>query len=244
MQKSLKLLEFNVYDKEEENTGDEDYINIYKDNKEFLVQMFGLNEKGDTFSVIVKGFRPFFYIKVNDNWTDEIRKEFLLHLKNYMGNYYKDSLISGNFVKRKKLDGFDAERFHTFICLKFKSTGAFNKAKKLWYTDTYNKGVFESRKLNKEGYIYENMMMATGFILFADVKGAQQLCDEVYNTCEELGQPECQIIWGVLSQKFEKNITRISWDEIQISKTPYSLYVKAIASIKRVIKKLLVNFKN
>ena len=72
-----------------------------------------------------------------------------------MGNYYKDSLISGNFVKRKKLYGFDAEKFHTFLCLKFKSTGAFNKAKKLWYTDTYDKGVFVSRTLNKEGYLYE-----------------------------------------------------------------------------------------
>ena len=94
-------------------------------------------------------------------------------------------------------------------------------------------------KVNKEGYIYENMMMATGFILFADVKGAQQLCDEVYNTCEELGQPECQIIWGVLSQKFEKNITRIGWKEIDIGKAPYSFTIRASAYIKRVIKRVL-----
>jgi len=155
MQKSFKLLEFNVYDKDKEVINDNNEINIYQDNKEFLVQMFGLNEKGDTFSLIARGFEPFFYIKVGDNWTEENRISFITHIKNYMGNYYKDSLISGEFVKRKKLDGFDAEKYHNFICLKFKSTGAFNKVKKLWYTDYYNKGIFESRKLNKEGYIYQ-----------------------------------------------------------------------------------------
>ena len=60
MQKSFKLLEFNVYDKDKELSEDGNEINIYQDNKEFLVQMFGLNEKGDTFSLIASGFKPFF----------------------------------------------------------------------------------------------------------------------------------------------------------------------------------------
>ena len=100
-------------------------------------------------------------------------------------------------------------------------------------------------KSKLKGYKKDNMMMATGFILFSDVKVAQPLCDEVYNSCVELGQPECQIIWGVLSQKFEKYITRISWDEIQISKTPHSLYIKTyslciktIVSLKKILSRL------
>ncbi len=95
-------------------------------------------------------------------------------------------------------------------------------------------------KLQSEGYTKDNiMMMATGFILFADVKAAQQLCDEVYSSCVELGQPECQIIWGVLSQKFKKNITRVNWKTIDISKAPYSRYVKFIAFLKRTVKKFV-----
>jgi DNA polymerase elongation subunit (family B) len=154
MQKTFKLLEFNVYDEDKEVEEDEK-VNIYQDNKEFIVQMFGLNEEGKTLSLIARGFKPFFYIKVNDDWTETIKNKFLTHLKNYMGNYYKDSLISGKFIERKKLDGFDAEKYHKFICLKFKSTGAFNKAKKLWYTDNYVKGKFISRTLNQEGYIFQ-----------------------------------------------------------------------------------------
>ena len=44
----------------------------------------------------------------------------------------------------------------------------------------------------------------------------QKLCDEVYKACYDLGQPECQIIWGVLSQKFEEYITRVDWKTIEM----------------------------
>ena len=151
MQQSFKLLEFNVYD---DKLYSEQEENIYIDNKEFLVQMFGLNEQGKTASILVTGFKPFFYVKVDDNLTNTGLKLFTNNIKNELGNYYKDSLVSATFVSRKKLDKFDGEKYHKFICLKFKNTGAFNKAKKLWYTDTYKNGTFVSRKLSEEGYIF------------------------------------------------------------------------------------------
>ena len=55
MQQSFKLLEFNVYD---DKLYSEDEENIYLDNKEFLVQMFGLNEYGKSASILVTGFKP------------------------------------------------------------------------------------------------------------------------------------------------------------------------------------------
>ena len=151
MQQSFKLLEFNVYD---DKLYSEQEENIYIDNKEFLVQMFGLNEQGKTASILVTGFKPFFYVKIDDNLTNTGLKLFTNNIKNELGNYYKDSLVSATFVSRKKLDKFDGEKYHKFICLKFKNTGAFNKAKKLWYTDTYKNGTFVSRKLSEEGYIF------------------------------------------------------------------------------------------
>ena len=158
MQQSFKLLEFNVYDDELYNEEDG---KKYIDNKQFLVQMFGLNEQGKTVAILVTGFKPFFYIKVDNNWNEEMKQKFTNSIRNELGNYYKDALISTTFVSRKKLDKFDGEKYHKFICLKFKSTAAFNKAKKLWYTDTYKNGAFVSRKLSEEGYIFltedENM---------------------------------------------------------------------------------------
>ena len=55
-------------DSNEERDYDSDYERAAprkkKDNKEFLVQMFGINEKGETASIFVTGYTPFFYVKV------------------------------------------------------------------------------------------------------------------------------------------------------------------------------------
>lgn len=108
------------------------------------------------------------------------------------------------------------------------------------YAKTMDKTIeWVNSRINSGNYSNNNLMMATGFILFRDLNIAQKLCDEVYSTCVNLGQPECQIVWGVLSQKFESNITRVDWKKIDIPKVPYSRYVKFIAFLKRTIKKLI-----
>ena len=38
------------------------------EDKSFIIQMFGLDEAGCSYSFIVKSFEPFFYIKVGDIW--------------------------------------------------------------------------------------------------------------------------------------------------------------------------------
>ena len=57
--KSFRLIEFNVYDSEIALENSEEG-NAMWDNKEFIVQMFGINETGETVSIIVDGFKPFF----------------------------------------------------------------------------------------------------------------------------------------------------------------------------------------
>ena len=64
MSKSFRLLEFNVYD---DKTNEE---NKYVDNTEFIVQMFGINEKGETACIFVEDFNPFFFVKVPDEWGE------------------------------------------------------------------------------------------------------------------------------------------------------------------------------
>ena len=49
--------------------------------KEFVIQMFAMNEKGETASIKVEQFEPFFYIKVGDNWTDSTVSAFKVHIR-------------------------------------------------------------------------------------------------------------------------------------------------------------------
>lgn len=71
-------------------------------------------------------------------------------------------------------------------------------------------------KIENEGYSENNRIMNTGLILFSDIERTQHLCDAVYETCWLLGQPECQIVWGILAQRYERIITRISWQALDI----------------------------
>ena len=152
--KSFRLIEFNVYDSEiVADTSEEG--NAMWDNKEFIVQMFGINETGETVSIIVDGFKPFFYVLVDDTWTESTKSSFINNIKEKIGPYYEESIISSRLLQKKKLYGFDAGKTHTFVSLEFKNMRALNTVKKLWFIDTTIKGEF-NRKLIEDGYIFES----------------------------------------------------------------------------------------
>ena len=65
----------------------EDVVNMtktgdkYVKNKVFQIQMFGKNEEGTSAAITVKGFEPFFYIKVGLNWNEETVRVFEREIK-------------------------------------------------------------------------------------------------------------------------------------------------------------------
>ena len=62
------------------------YKDEHKKTKEFMIQMFGIDEAGKSYSIKVKGFQPFFYIKVADNWGIKKKKIFVKELKKKLRN--------------------------------------------------------------------------------------------------------------------------------------------------------------
>jgi DNA polymerase elongation subunit (family B) len=52
-----------------------------RDNKKFMIEMFGMNEKGETCAIWVEDFKPFFYIKVGDGWGKSKKTAFVNHIK-------------------------------------------------------------------------------------------------------------------------------------------------------------------
>ena len=91
-QVSFKLLDFNVYD---DNIINEN-SSKYRDNREFMVQVFGLNEKGETASIFIEGFTPFFYVKVDATWTESKKTCFINELKNRMAHSMKTQLLKAS----------------------------------------------------------------------------------------------------------------------------------------------------
>jgi len=152
MEKTFRLYDFNIYnDKKETNSSDEERGDKNIDSSKFLIQMFGKNEKGESCSIIAEGFKPFFYVKVDEDWSSANKNRFVSFIKNKLGKYYENSLNECKLIKRKKLYGFDGGKEHKFLALKFDNMPAFNKAKNLWYNNDPT-----SRKLFKDGLKFEN----------------------------------------------------------------------------------------
>ena len=162
----IRLFDFNVYNemvKEEdeevdssensssENSDGDKKKKSYTDNRKFIIQMFGMNKKGKTYSITVKDFQPFFYIKVPDAWGEMERSSLVIFLKE-KNKYYKSSIISLKYVKKNKLYGFDAGKLHNFIKITFANTTVYNKIKAYWYTKNQN---FRKRRLLKKGFEYK-----------------------------------------------------------------------------------------
>ena len=139
MEHILRIVDFNIPSSYEE------------DQNEFQIQIFGVDEEGKTYSLIAEGYKPFFYVMVNDSWSLQMKTEFISYLKQKMGNGFKDSITDAKLKKRRKLYGFDGGKEHKFIYIEFATMAAFNKAKNLWYTD-YSKG----HTLFKNGIQYSN----------------------------------------------------------------------------------------
>jgi hypothetical protein len=54
----------------------------------------------------------------------------------------------------------------------------------------------------------------TGMMLYTNYDEIMPLLDEVYDSCVSLQQPQCQIIWSVLSQKYKDKIKIIGFRDV------------------------------
>ena len=129
------------------------------DANEFRIQMFGINEQGETCSIFVDDYHPFFYVKVADNWTNATKSAFIRDIKkNLKSRYYENSILTEKceIVEKRKLYGFDGGKNHKFVLLVFKNTTVMNRVKNLWYCDIFTPRDGKTRVLKPDGYIFDH----------------------------------------------------------------------------------------
>jgi DNA polymerase elongation subunit (family B) len=174
--RSFKLIDFNVNDieyeekkqhnKSESNSSEECSSSGSDDStfkekidiKLFTIQMFGINEIGKTCSITIRDFKPYFYIKIPNNFDNRKIKKLENVFQKQLGPYYKNSLVGFHKQKKNKLYGFDANENHSFICLQFNNVPAMNKLKNMFYSYVNKKRVLSENGLEFENsslYLYE-----------------------------------------------------------------------------------------
>ena len=93
MDRTFRLYDFNIYnEKTDASSGSEEddgKKNANKDSGKFMIQMFGKNEHGESCSILAEGFKPFFYVKVDDSWSSASKNAFVAFVRGKLGKYYE-----------------------------------------------------------------------------------------------------------------------------------------------------------
>lgn len=100
---------------------------------QFIIQMFGINETGDTACIFVKNYKPFFYVKVAKSWTNQNVAILFAEIRNKLETYHQKYFLSAELVEYNKLYGFSAGQKTKFVKLTFANMMTFNRVKNLWY---------------------------------------------------------------------------------------------------------------
>ena len=133
--KSFRLLDFHTYDNKDDEDSASDSSGGAKTAKSplFYIQIFGLNEKGETASITLTDYQPFFYVKVGEQWSHITAQSLLADIKSKIGKNMMSSVLSAEIVDHNKLYGFAAGKKSRFVKLTFTNVAAFNRTKNLWY---------------------------------------------------------------------------------------------------------------
>ena len=122
---------------------------VVETGSDFVMQMFGIDEKRKTYSITIKNYKPFFYIKIPNEWNFDIIGEYIHDIKTNIDAEEKKYNIKYDIVKHHKLYGFDGYKDHKFIKIICENTFPINAIKNLFYDR-------EKQKVFKNGYEFNN----------------------------------------------------------------------------------------
>ena len=165
IRKNYRLLDFHIYDERADDEVDHDSDDSEKkptktnDDAQFIIQMYGINEEGETCSLIVDDFAPFFFIKVGDMWDQRQVNQLLDHLKDRVGKFYRESILRATLIERHKLYGFSAGKKHKFAQIVFKNAAVMNKTKNLWYEYVQGRDGSNERRMKPLTFQYTKLVL-------------------------------------------------------------------------------------
>lgn len=101
---------------------------VYEEKMEYTIFISGVNEQSNSVTLRVRGFTPYFYVKVPNEWGESQGKRLFEHLKFMI---WKESygLAGFDLVKRKQIFPYNRGIKCKFIRLIFTTDKAFNRCK-------------------------------------------------------------------------------------------------------------------
>lgn len=121
-------------DDENEDEDDESRDIYSKDSQQelsykhtLIIKVFGVTESGHSVTINFTGFRPFFYIKIPDDWDATHCRRLISFLREQVYYKYKNNLVKTQIIMRKPFKEFTGDDKFKFLKLCFINKESFDK---------------------------------------------------------------------------------------------------------------------
>lgn len=143
------------------------------ESNEASVYLFGVTKLGHSVCLNIRGFEPYFYIQVDDNWKISNKNNFINFLETRLGRCFKGINVDKcQLIKRKIFYGFRGDKKNKFIKLSFKNLVTFYTVRKILNQPIKYNGVLKQFVLFEENiniilkFIHTHNINACNWVTF------------------------------------------------------------------------------
>ena len=112
--------------KNEEEEEEEEEENKYKKKqRRLIIRGYGVTNNGNSISIHIFNFKPYFYIKIPENWTDKEFKLLKNECLNMIPEYNHEGLDEARMILKKEFYGFTNNKLFKYGLFKFKNQGTY-----------------------------------------------------------------------------------------------------------------------
>ena len=161
----------------------EDY-DFGDDEVQYVIKLFGMDISGTSVGITIKNFTPFFFVKIDDEWTNKD----IQHACEYLLSIFKNN-VTIKLIKKKEFWGFTNNEEFSFIRL------AFQSHQKMKYAVTV---LSKHKIIPKVGpykfKLYEsNVDPLLRFFHIANIEPTGWLSVHAFSKCEDILPSRCPL---------------------------------------------------
>lgn len=167
----------------------EEEVKYRQCSKELVVRSFCMAQDGKTYVLDIRGYLPYYYIKIPESWTRTKLSIFTEGLKSHVKKYFHNTLASIEIIKAKPFYGFTATDKFKYAKLTFTCISGFWAFSKPLKNSLKIHGLFQGRPHLYQ--LYEsNLPPLLRFIHDRNLKSVGWMrvsrCKKIYNdtTCD------------------------------------------------------------
>ena len=116
---------FKSVNNDDDNDDNEDEENKYKKKRRLVLRGYGVTKEGYSISIHVFNFKPYFYIKIPEDWNERIFRHFKKACLSQIPEYNHEGLDECKIVERKDFFGFTNNKLFKYALFKFKNQNCY-----------------------------------------------------------------------------------------------------------------------